>query len=111
MFIPAAWFQAGTTETENWMGAIKYMTPWDVEWKTYAAVGDLNSFFGFHRITDWGNEFYRGRHATASGEDRRGDAPELLGAKSDCRPGNRNGTCSNQIGIITAITPFGMGWK
>lgn len=56
---PRGWFEAGVTETEHWFGAIKHMAPWDVGLSTYAAVGDLNSFFGFHRIERWENEFYR----------------------------------------------------
>jgi len=34
------------TETEQWFEMIKHMAPWDVELRAYAAVGDLNSFFG-----------------------------------------------------------------
>ena len=57
---PRGWFEAGMTETEHWFSAIKDMAPWDVELRSYSAVGDLNSFFGFHRIEPWENEFYRG---------------------------------------------------
>jgi FkbM family methyltransferase len=56
---PRGWFEAGMTETENYFGAIKHMAPWDVGLSTYAAVGDLNSFFGFPRVERWENEFYR----------------------------------------------------
>jgi FkbM family methyltransferase len=56
---PRMWTEAGMTETENWFGVMKTMSPWDVGWSTYKALGDVNSFFGFDRVEPWGNEFYR----------------------------------------------------
>jgi len=55
---PRAWHEAGLAETENWLMTLSQMHGTQVGWSAYTAIGDLNSFGGFHRSEPWANDVF-----------------------------------------------------
>lgn len=62
---PRPWHTAGVAETANWFKTLLAMGHTQVGWHAYAALGDLNSFGGFHRTEPWSNEIFTWRSRLA----------------------------------------------
>src|SRR5690606_38362593 len=56
---PKSWQTAGMAETLAWISSLLDLGEWNVGFKSYCSVGDVNSIGGFHRIVSFDNELYR----------------------------------------------------